>query len=346
MPLITPRLTLFLLPLLSLPVLHATVLHADGIIRVKGDGWRGTRVTVVPEFSQPYDVDMSAPRFVLHLPLQTTYLVRAEHVDCPTKEVVFDLRVPAAGMAQEYEFAFEIILEVQPDGVELRYAGPVGLVSFDKTANDFDYITDHRLIALLPKADELRERAPAELRPQLRASASGSTSDMREPARVVTSVDFEATVPEPLPPARVPTVAPMPVLNELSEAELVKQRIAEPAREVEPASSTLALPSKARTETPSSLHLAPIRAVAVASTHEASTENAPKPMFPIVENRPCGTDETITQGRMVIHIQRVPTADGGCQELRTVTHAYGAVFHFHDGRPVTEAYFNIVSAVH
>lgn len=350
----TRSLGFLLAALLSAPFIQASVLHADGIIRVKGDGWRGTRVTVVPEFSQPYDVDMKAPRFVLHLPLQSTYLIRAEHADCPTKEVVFDLRVPAAAMAQEYEFPFEIILEMQPAGVELRYAGPVGLVSFDKNVNDFDYITDHRLIALLPKADELRERAPAELHPQMRSTdvstvtgTSGSFGSVIEaehvdPAQLepTTLVAASVLVGTPIPVDPITTtglsdqakradhseaVPPTPTLN-VSTTALDEVAPGGPAEHMSTSVALVSLPAQRRIEP----------APKATATHGVLQEEKPL--------APCGTDETITSGRMVIHTQRIPTADGGCQELRTVTHAYGAVFHFHDGRPVTEAFFNIVSA--
>lgn len=351
-----PRFSILLLVFMAVHVMYATTLHADGIIRVKGDNWRGTRITVVPEFSQPYDVDLRSPRFMLHLPLQSTYLVRAEHLNCPTKEIVFDLRVPAAAMSAEYEFPFEIILEVQPDGVELRYAGPVGMVSFDPEARDFDYITDHRLIAFLPKADELRERAPVELRPQTRPGATAkpvaqqTTNDHGVP---LGSGSMGRAAPEPpsdTHPAKVeaPPTATDPdvehqdlgpeattgsLILDSSPALATQDIVAPPTME----SITPAPPDHA-SAAPSSVNAHP----GISASARVVDTSVPQTTV----HEPCGTEETTVSGRMVIHVRRTPSADGGCHELRTVTHAYGGVFYFHDGRPVTESYFNLISTMH
>lgn len=319
-------LLLLLFAIQTFPLVHATVLHADGLIRVKGAGWKGTRVTVVPEFSQPYDVDLRSTRFMLHLPLQSTYLVRAERANCPTKEVIFDLRMPMAAMHIEYEFPFEILLEVQPEGVELRYAGPVGLVSFDTAKGDFSYITDHRLVAIKGKADELRDRlAPEHMR---------SRNTMVEPVVRLPSAT-------PLGPS-APLVAHDATIADIAKAEATVEM--DVREEVSPENTTDITVAPAVVEN----HLAaealepkehPVPILLERPARAISRSVTTSPAMVAAEPKPCGTNDMTVNDRMVITTRRVPTPDGGCQELRTVTHAYGAVFHFHDGRPVTEAYF-------
>ena len=332
---------------------HGTVLNADGLIKVRGDGWQGTRITVIPEFSAPYEVDLRSNRFKLRLPLQSTYLVRAEHANCPTKEVVFDLHMPRSAAQMEYEFPFEIMLEVQPDGVELRYAGPVGLVTYEPALGDFTYSTDHRLIAMKAKTDELRERAtPGTVQPERvmpRFGSWGSAAPVSTTsALLVANVPAETlrrfvAAEEPTPAEEMPPrdneTGSVPSRHGPSAPSIPPPSAVTPAHDRSEQAIAHRSPSPPARTNDRVIHRA--RGDIAASAPLGRTVPAPVPPAadhekPVV---PCGSSSVETVGRMVIAVHWVPTGDGGCKELRSVAHAYGAVFHFHDGRSVTESFY-------
>ena len=77
LPLRTTSLIFFMTMLVR--SVSADILVAEALIKVKGAGWEGTRITILPEFGEPYQIPMTSNRFELELGLQASYLIRAEH---------------------------------------------------------------------------------------------------------------------------------------------------------------------------------------------------------------------------------------------------------------------------
>ncbi len=309
--------------LATLPLgLHAEVLHIDGIIRVKEGSWKGVKLTVVPEFSEPFAVDLHSSRFDLMLPLHATYLLRAEHAGCPTKEVLFDCTVPSAFGQTAFEFPIQIDLAVEATLFE--YAGPVGLVTFEEGSADFTYTTDYSRIKQVRPLPDLHQRMPA--------SALGGGGGADPMAAAFASLLAQASTGggglsavEPIPVA-LPAVTNVRVVKEAPlMASITNVALDLPVPHNEPLVATV-LPS-------TSAPLARPTPVAV-----RTVVKPPMAELPERHDRPCGTHDIEAHAHYVIKIDRVPTPDG-CSELRKVVHAYGGIFFFHDGRAVTEPFY-------
>lgn len=309
---------------MSCPVL-AEVVHIDGIVRVKGGAWKGVKLTVVPEYSAPFEVALTSSRFDLELPLQSTYLLRAEHAGCPTKEVLFDCSVPPAFGRNAFEFPVLIELALEQPGTHFEYAGPVGLVTFEEAQEDFTYTTDYTRIELVEPLPQLHARMPA--------SALGNTTSVDPLAAAFASLLAHAATGAAAIPATGPAPAPTPVPAEpvdvAEEAPLPAPIAVAPVAVA--AAVSIPVPAPVVTKT-----VAPVARTEPFPHRTTAKRPAPEP--PATDSRPCGTHDIETHPRFVIRTDRITTADG-CSELRKVVHAYGAVFFFHDGRAVTEPYY-------
>ena len=336
-----PSLRFLLIPVL-LFAMHtlalAGVVHADGIIRVKGGNWANARVTLIPELGEPRVIERSSARFTLDLPLQATYLLRAEYDNAATKEVMFDLRVPARYEDSDFDFPFEITLEVEESGIVTPFAGPVGLVSFDKALEDLDYVTDHRLLAMSRTAREL-----------------GAKVKRMEPVRVA-----ELAQPEPSRnPLSTPLIASSGTVKTVEEPvlELVSPRqstlpttiaVEAPKPITAPVSISTPLPaltdkrSAAIAETPSSSEHEVQREdaldveVSPAMVAETQTMQQAAPRASTLRSTDCGQEHMLEYPSMLVAIRYVPLPNGNCDEMRKVTHTYGGVFYFQNGRDITE----------
>src|SRR5690606_22262652 len=123
---------------------QGSTLYTDGILRVKGADWQDSRLTVMPQFGDAFEIPLTSDHFKLDLGLLSTYLIRAAHEGCATKEIVFDLWVPDAYRNATFRFPFEIILEAFKANEEpYSYEQPIGAVFFDEATADFTYITDY-----------------------------------------------------------------------------------------------------------------------------------------------------------------------------------------------------------
>jgi hypothetical protein len=331
---------------------HAGMLVADGLLRTVGVDRSVVRLTVVPEFSEPYVVQHSGGRFELELPYHAHYVLRAEAPGCATKEVVFNVNLPVRLNGLERPFPLEILMERMPDGATFHYAGPVGLVFFDETKQAFEHTTDHSRIyenspVLLaihkaegfaddglwavgptpvaqPVGDPLAARLPQLQLGQVLQTTSTKTANGNRTTRVVGEAPYQAALidPEPTrPPAR-----PLPV-----SAKGVPDIVA-PRASTEP-SPTIAISS--------TIVNAMERVVDVVQSKPTMVEHAeahpidPRTDAPAAE---CGTTESNWIGRCLVTVDRLSTGIG-CTELRKAEHIYGAVFYFHDGRSITEHHY-------
>ncbi len=336
-----PSLRFVLIPTLLLAMQTIAldgVVHADGTIRVKGGNWANARVTLIPEIGEPRVIERSSARFTLDLPLQATYLLRAEYDNAATKEVVFDLRVPAQYEDSEFDFPFEITLEVEESGNVTPFAGPVGLVSFDKALEDLDYVTDHRLLAMTRTAREL-----------------GAKVKRMEPARVADPVQSEPTR-SPLP---APVIASSGTDKPKDEPvpELVSTRqITLPSTIALEAPKPIAAPVSGATPTPEKPEKRPTPVVDIQSISEqeflreetntvealpdmaAETESVQRsaPRASTMRSADCGQEHILEYPSMLVAVRYLQLPNGNCDEMRKVTHTYGGVFYFQNGRDITE----------
>lgn len=331
------------------PTSSANVLRTDAILRVKGHDWQGTRITITPEFGEPYDIPLSSNRFDLEFGLQATYVLRAEHLGCAAKEIVFDCRVPADVEMLEFTFPFEIILERFRAGEEVfTYAHPVGAVFFDPAREDFAYTTDYTRIMKAPVLPELLDRMnryivaqPAPIaRPtsvSLADQMQGTLESAHEPGQNYPSVAIDQTETaasedslQAMPEIEAET-ADAPVMIE-SKSVIATHVLREPML-----ASTLVAHREPRVTNDTTLVPLPLSKRAASDTDIASPA-AKYTLAGPARDVPCGTHESFTAARWIILIDHVPTADG-CTELRKVVHAWGGIFFFQDGRPSTEAMY-------
>lgn len=332
---------LFLLMLLLVPMgkpVNAEILVAEALIKVKGAGWEGTRITILPEFGEAYEIPMTSNRFELELGLQASYLIRAEHPECPTKEVFFDCRIPTLLESWDFEFPFEITLEKFPSAERsFTYAQPVGLVFFDEAKEDFAYSTDYSRIM---KATSIQQMQVRMSKRSLLDNGSGAGAvSQRLLSNSGASPELASDTREPLPTTvlhsrKIATVEPIVELNH--EPSPIASSSMEPNDPLSSTSAVLeeAMESKTRTalmpERVLSIAKQPIAVASTRSIHSTSSRTGE-----------CGTHEFLSQRNRVIVIDRVPAPDG-CVELRKVVHSYGEIFYFHDGRSVTEPVYNEV----
>lgn len=319
--------------------LCAEVLHTDGIIRVRNGNWRNARITVVPEFSEPFEIDLTSSKFELDLPLYSTYLLRAEHTGCSTKEVIFDCTVPPHFGQTHFTFPFQIDLEVESSDTIYPYAGPVGLVTFDEGLADFTYVTDYTRIHGVATLSALHARMPDSRLDQPfadpameRSLGNGSTSDVE-----ISGADPLGVSPQ------VVDIASMEEQAMLAET-LWDEPVRKPAGGPSTPDVTLANPTAEEKKTVPAANASsgstPAAVVVKSAARKVRIVNTPVE----VEEGPCGTRTFREEPRCLVWIHRVPSAEG-CTEFRKVVHAYGGVFYFHEGRSVTEeVYRTLLSA--
>jgi len=336
LPLRTTSLIFFMTMLVQ--SVSAEILVAEALIKVKGAGWEGTRITILPEFGEPYEIPMTSNRFELELGLQASYLIRAEHPECPTKEVFFDCRVPVLLESWDFEFPFEITLEKFTGDRSFTYSQPVGLVFFDTAEEDFAYSTDYSRImnatSIVPM--QLRMTTTASLFP---GSDLGEVSKRNLSASVQSpETEMERLSPIPTTKLETRTIATIEPYAEVKGVLALKASvipvtapaIASSSRNIEP---TTAEPTSAVPK----LKLRPIKKASEVIVSSRAI------YAPESRSSECGTHRFESHTNRVIIIDHVPVPDG-CAELRKVVHSYGEVFYFQNGRAITEPVYNEVLA--
>lgn len=331
---------------------HAGMLVADGLLRTVGVDRSVVRLTVVPEFSEPYPVQHSGGHFELELPYHAHYVLRAEAPGCATKEVVFNVNLPVRLNGPERAFALEILMERMGDGATFHYAGPVGLVFFDETKQAFVHTTDHSRIyenspVLLamhkaegfaddglwavgptvvaePVGDPLAARLPQlQLGQVLRTTSTTNASGQRS-IRVVGEAPYQAAVIQPAP--TLPPAEPLPLNTKVGLDIVAAGASMEPSPTIAVSSTTVNTVERVvdvAQRIPAVVDQAEDRAIALRA--DATTAQ-------------CGTTESNWIGRCLVTVDRLSTGTG-CTELRKAEHIYGAVFYFHDGRSITEHHY-------
>lgn len=313
---------------------QSSTLYAEGLLRVRGGDWRDTRVTLVPEFGDPFEIPLSSDHFELDLGLESSYLVRASHAGCATKEVIFDLRVPVKNRFQVFRFPFEILLEVfKPNEEPYTYAHPVGAVFFDPVKQDFTYTTDHQRIREARSMEPLIERMDTHisLHPNPESALAG----------------YEALFDQDPNAWELPSTAHVRASVDPVQEDTVVESI--PNKELPPAAMEPLAPSTP--PVPAPVLVASTTGVSETHATPRAQEPADPPMTPVVEPQqesristrfalePTSAQQAMHEFHklptMFIQIDRFGNSES-TMELRKVTHAYGAVFYFENGIAITE----------
>ena len=353
--------------------LHASrgMLNADGILVVKGADISTARITIVPENAAAYGLEVGTKRFTLRLPVNDTYLVSFVREGCPTKEVYFDTRVPVEFTARDFDFPFQVTLEHLSPERMFTYEGPVGFVRYQHPITDFGYDTQY----IVKVDDELRERMKemeaTGTDPKVMSAMSAMVVDVSRDGSE--RVEYAATptveegdtapmvseVPKMVHVVSAPGVSEPAMVYATEEEPMVSQP--EPLVEEAPvvveavvSAPALAAPVASAPPAPKAAPSIPrTRAVPVATakpmvqpapTIEVRTEvSASMQAARMIKHR---EEEVLVDQRMVTRVVRFVRADGVVtDELRKVTHAYGAVFYFHNAQSITERAFRELTAV-
>ena len=305
---------------------QGNTLYADGILRVRGGNWSNARVTILPEFGNAFDLPLNSDKFQLDMGLRSTYLVRASHPECATKEVVFDLRLPDGVSAETFRFPFEIILERFAKGEEpFEYAQPVGLVFYDQEEQDFIYTTDYTRMRKVLGLDSMIARMAAHIeRVPVQADLLADLEWMfvNDPNASLPAMQVDATAPIAEPMEDAVEVGPTVLVDEPAPSFGDGNAGREFVHTYDPVEAdTLTAPVLLASSTPT------VRTIAEEPT-SASRFSTHWQVPQAMESS--ASHELQSLRTMVIAIDRF--SDGtSATELRKVTHAFGAVFYFEDG---------------
>ena len=352
--------------------LHASrgMLNADGILVVKSADISSARITIVPQNAAAYGLEVGTKRFTLRLPVNDTYLVSFVREGCPTKEVYFDTRVPVEFTTRDFAFPFQVTLEhVSPERM-FAYEGPVGFVRYQHPLTDFGYEAQY----VVKVEDELHERmkemevtgTDPKVMSALSAMVVDVSRDGTERVERTATPSLEELNTAPIV-SEVPKLVHTVSAPGASEPEVVyatdeEPMMAQPEPLVEEApvvvEAIVSVPafSAPVASAPPAVKAAPsiprTRALPVAAakpmvnpepTNEVSAEvSASMQAASMVKHR---EEEVLVDRRMVTRVVRFVRADGVVtDELRKVTHAYGAVFYFHNEQSITERAFRELTA--
>ncbi len=289
--------------------LHASrgSLHLDGILVIRGDASSSARVVVLPAEGAAYALNNVSGKFSLDLPLDGIYLVSFEREGLVTKQVYFDTTVPLEKRNEQASFPFKVTLNpVGRDGVH-AYAGPVGIVHYQASIQDFDHRTDYTLVPGAPMTK--------------RISSLKKRMDLRDseglPQGLVTSYRTHTLVEAPVE-ALTKEGAPA-VQDPLLEMSGIEQRI--------PVQQQAVLAAAAVERPQDNEGMRDLRARSGAQEQATDHEQ---------EARIWSGEELITERNHVITVVRIVERTGHLSEYRRVVHRHGLVVHFHDGVQIPE----------
>ncbi len=289
--------------------LHASrgSLHLDGILVIRGDASSSARVVVLPAEGAAYALNNVSGKFSLDLPLDGIYLLSFEREGLVTKQIYFDTSVPLDKRDEQATFPFKVTLgAVGRDGV-YAYAGPVGIVHYQASIQDFDYRTVHTLVPGTPmtkRISSLKERM--DLR-DADGLPEGLVTSYRTHKLVEAPVE---AVAENVTPAVQVTV---PVDRELEQSAPVRKEAV--------------LAAAAVKRPPDNVVLHDLRSHSSAQELAADRER---------NAREWSGEELLTERNRVITVVRIVESTGHLSEYRRVVHRHGLVVHFHDGVQIPE----------
>jgi hypothetical protein len=311
------------------------MLHLDGILSVRGDRSSSARVIILPTGGMPTSMENVSGAFKLSLPLDGTYLLSFEREGLVTKQVYFDTTVPVERHTETMSFPFKVTLFPEGKDNVYAYAGPVGIVRYYVSENDFSYITDYTLKEGAPMSKRIME---LQKRMEVRG-ADGLPMDRTEV--VYTAVRVEGSV-APAPKgvgtsSTEPAVAvalPTTTVDDVERPSLYGSTLNEPLEDP-------GISEHSRSE-------ADVLAKETMATSDELLKNAslhPRPEAPKVRRRTpthkeqvhsSPGEELIIERQRVITVIRLAESTGHVTEYRRVVDRHGAIVHFRDGVAIPE----------
>jgi hypothetical protein len=274
--------------------------------------------------------NVSGP-FKLSLPLDGTYLLSFEREGLVTKQVYFDTSVPVERHSEEMTFPFKVTLFPEGKDNIYVYAGPVGVVRYYVSENDFSYTTDYTLKDGAPmskRINDLQQRME-------KRGADGLPLDRIEVVYTgVNSTPGEATT------------GPTGTASDIGADRMNDARDDGPVVVGSSPTSVaeLAFPSISEASehaafsdplNENGFHLAPHSAMSSVRASSGSRSvartvyrRAPAPPVPL---EPLPEEELIVERQRVTTVIRITESTGHVTEYRRVVDRHGAVVHFRDG---------------
>lgn len=117
----------------------------NGRTKVDGGSLDGTRCVVYKNGEKLRTLTTSLGKFSMDLDVNADYVLSFEKEGFVTKKLSFDTHAPAEAIANGFTpFDFAVSIFKQYDDVNtVVFNQPVGMIRYDKNADDFDYDTDY-----------------------------------------------------------------------------------------------------------------------------------------------------------------------------------------------------------
>ena len=339
----------------------------NGRVKVDGGGMEGTRVVVYKEGVKQRVVTNNLSKFSLDLDINTSYVLSFEKDGFVTKKLNFDTHAPGEAIANGFTpFEFAVSLFKQYEGVNtVVFNQPVGMIRFDKNADDFDYDTDYTksIQSALEKAQEEVAQKQEQEKKNDEAEAKRKEEDDRAKAKADADKEKRSAelAKQKAKQDKELAEAAKKAEDEKKKAELVAKKeepkkvaevkAKEPTKKVEPKPepAPIAKVKPARRPAPrveQSNHLHghahegadPRRGIGANERVEVSPVRPAKPNAlneakPTVEPQSLEVErheELVVEPNQVITVIRLD--DGKDKnEFKKVVHKYGSVFYFKNG---------------
>lgn len=175
----------------------------NGRVKVEGGGLDGVKVVVYKDGQKQRTLSSGLSKFSMDLDLNAAYILEFEKDGFVTKKLSFDTHAPAEAIANGFTpFEFAVSLFKQYDDVNtVVFNQPVGMIRYDKNADDFDYDTDYTksiqsalektMQEVAAKQEQEKTRDADEARAKAKADADKARQDA-EAARQKAKADKEA----------------------------------------------------------------------------------------------------------------------------------------------------------
>ncbi len=163
----------------------------SGRLKTDEGGLDGARVIVYKNGEKQRSINNGLSKFSLDLDLNADYILEFEKDGFVTKKLSFDTHAPAEAIANGFTpFEFAVSLFKQYDDVStVVFNQPVGMIRYDKNADDFDYDTDYT--KSIQSALEKTMQEVAAKQEQEKGNAAAEASRAQEEAKAKARSDAE-----------------------------------------------------------------------------------------------------------------------------------------------------------
>ena len=330
----------------------------DGIITKEDQKLKGAIVTLVnlenyPEVTRSI-VTPGNGKFIFILKPDKEYLIIASKTGHVTKKILFSTKnVPDGRVSKEFTyFPIEISLFEDIEGLNISILkNPIGKITYNDKINDFDVDKDYaksihaQVLTLQKELQAIRKKAISDERIAMKRLVKAKEASERELARNRKKgiKRLENTVRET---AARENSAKEAVVIEMIRATSYKIPVVTEKVNLTKDAKNMALPSLPR-ETEKTINLktehkfnnkvAPISVVS--STRNELIKSEFRSLL-AMEYPEGVTEESIIEGNIKI-IKRIVIQDGHAVEYNKVTHPWGGVFYFKNGKSITKHIFDL-----